>query len=145
MVKFVGFAESPKPPEGAELVVVSATLQSDLTQDATAARLFAKTEVSRWLGAFTKYQLSIGGKLTPVDPATQSEVTFTSVGLPKQVTMISENFGELQLSTVKSRGGAELHLRFSRWVLPEHREAFESTAANLTKRIAAELEVPNGE
>jgi hypothetical protein len=145
MVKFVGFAETPKPPEGAELVVVSATLQSDLSQDASAARLFAKTEVSRWLGAFTKYQLSIGGKLTPVDPATQSEVTFTSVSLPKQVTMISENFGELQLSTVKSRVGVELHLRFSRWVLPEQREAFESTAANLAQKIAAALEVSNGE
>ena len=144
MVKFVGFAESPKPPEGAELVVVSATLQSDLNPDATAAKLFAKTEVAGWLGAFTKYQLSTGGKLTPVDPDTQSEVTFTSVNLPKQVTMISENFGELQLLTAKAHGGSELHLRFSRWVLAEQRETFESTANNLTKRIAAALEVSNG-
>jgi hypothetical protein len=59
--------------------------------------------------------------------------------------MISENFGELQLSTVKSRVGVELHLRFSRWVLPEQREAFESTAANLAQKIAAALEVSNGE
>ena len=50
MAKFVGFAESPKPPEGAQLVVISADLEVASDRDSTVARLFGKSTANAWLG-----------------------------------------------------------------------------------------------
>lgn len=140
MVKFVGFAESPKPPEGAQLVVISATVTSDMSQHAIAATIFSKTGASAWLGEFTKYDLSLGGKCVFTE-TTKPSITFTSVNLPKQVTLISDLLGELEIVITKSKTNAALQLRFSRWVLPEELEKFEEAANRTTKSLAAALEV----
>ncbi len=140
MVKFVGFAESPKPPAGAQLVVVSATVTSDMSQHALASTIFSKTGASSWLGEFTKYDLNLGGKVLFAETSKPS-ITFTSVNLPKQVTLISDLLGELEIVITKSKTNAEMQLRFSRWVLPEEVEKFEEAANRTTKSLAAALEV----
>jgi hypothetical protein len=140
MAKFVGFAESPKPPEGAQLVVISATVTSEMSQHAIAATIFSKTGASYWLGEFTKYDLSLGGKVLFAETSKPS-ITFTAVNLPKQVTLISDLLGELEIVITKSKTNAEMQLRFSRWVLPEEREIFEHAADQTTKSLAAALEV----
>lgn len=140
MVKFVGFAESPKPPAGAQLVTVAVSIASDLSQDALAAHILSKTGARAWLGDFTKFDLSIGGKVVFAEASLPS-ITFTSVNLPKQVTLISEELGELEIVITKSKTNAELRLRFSRWVLPEQRENFENAANRTAKSLAAALEV----
>lgn len=135
MVKFVGFAESPKPPAGAQLVEISADLEVTADRDSTVAQLFGKNSAGAWLGPFTKYDLSLGGKVL-FEADARAPLTFTEVNLPKSVTLIGEAFGELQLSLAKAGSATNLHLKFSRWVLPEDREGFEQTTKTLIEAIA---------
>lgn len=135
MAKFVGFAESPKPPAGAQLVEISADLFIAADRDAAAATLFGKTSASAWLGSFIKYDLSLGGKVL-FEADARAPLTFTEVNLPKSVTLIGEAFGELQLSLAKAGSATNLHLKFSRWVLPEDCEGFEQTTKILIEAIA---------
>lgn len=135
MVKFVGFAESPKPPAGAQLVEISADLEVAADRDSTVAQLFGKNSAGAWLGPFTKYDLSLGGKVL-FEADARAPLTFTEVNLPKSVTLIGEAFGEFQLSLAKAGSATKLHLKFSRWVLPEDREGFEQTTKTLIEAIA---------
>ncbi len=135
MAKFVGFAESPKPPEGAQLVVISADLEVAGDRDSTVARLFGKATANAWLGAFSKYELSLGGKVL-FEADARKPITFTEVNLPKSVTLIGETFGELQFSLTKAGSATNVHLRFSRWVPPEDLEVFEQTTTDLIEAIA---------
>ena len=135
MAKFVGFAESPKPPAGAQLVEISADLYIAADRDAAAATLFGKTSASAWLGAYSKYELSLGGKVL-FEADARAPLTFTEVNLPKSVTLIGEAFGELHFSLAKAGSATNLHLKFSRWVLPEDREGFEQTTTELIESIA---------
>lgn len=140
MVKFVGFAESPKPPQGATLVEISSTVETNLSQDDAAAKLFAKATADAWLGQFVQYDLRPGGKVLFKDPSVDS-FTFSSVNLPKRVSMISESIGEVQIVITKSQSGAVMHLRFSRWVLENQSQQFEQAARDFAKRLSAALEV----
>lgn len=143
MIKFVGFAESPKPPQGADLKEFSFTVETNQSQDAVAARLFAKSTAGAWLGEFTKYELTPGGKALFAD-ATRPTITFTAVNLPRQVTLICDPIGQLEIEITKSATKAELKLRFSRWVLAEELGAFEDAAKQTADRLKAALEVRDG-
>jgi hypothetical protein len=135
MAKVVGFAESPKPPAGSQLVEISADLEVASDRDVTAATLFGKASASSWLGTFSKYELSLGGKVL-FEADARAPLTFTEVNLPKSVALIGEAFGELQFSLAKAGSATSVHLRFSRWVLPEDREVFEQTTTDLIEAIA---------
>ncbi len=140
MSDFVGFAKSPKLPAEAEQLVLELDVESPMPIDSAAKTLFSKDGAFGWLGETLKFDLAPGGKIIT------DELTFTvtEVTLPKTVTLVCEELGEVHFSLRKGNDGCAASIRFSRWALPADTEKFWQTARTLGAKLQQILEVNVG-
>ena len=140
MVEFVGFAQSPQIPEGAEHLLHQLTLATKISSDAATRRIFAADSAQSWLGATSKFALQPGGKIE----TSERSITVIEVNLPKSATMIADSFGELRIAVKKQGAGALVDIRFSRWALPADFEEFWLVTREMCAKLETLLEVNVG-
>ena len=125
MVEFVGFAKSPKIPDGAKLLTNKISVNVSLSFKDAAAALLTKTAATQWLAPMNTWQLDLGSKLNFTDGNLIDVVaTVTESNLPKSFAMIANEFGQLRIRATKNSLGAALEIEFARWSLAQDEQRF---------------------
>lgn len=142
MVEFVGFAPSPKVPEGSRLLTNATSVQVNVAYKDAAATLLTKAAASQWLASVQTWQLDLGSKLIFTDGDLVGIVaTVTETNLPKSLVLIANEFGQLRIVATKSDSGALLEIDFARWSLPDDEARFFELSNAVIDRAQKLLEV----
>ncbi|CAN2227612.1 hypothetical protein MCEMRE182_01366 [Candidatus Nanopelagicaceae bacterium] len=109
-VSFVGFQEKVEIPEGFQLLQIEERLESKKSRDDLYSLLSDSKQLSQWLNEVQSFNSRPGGKMIFTDG---SEATCTSFLLGKEVSLISDYFGNFNCKVVKGRDLNSLELNFS--------------------------------
>ena len=109
-VSFVGFQEKIEIPEGFQLLQIEEHLESKRSRDDLFSLLSDSQQISHWLNEVQSFNSRPGGKMIFKDG---SEATCTSFLLGKEVSLISDYFGNFNCKVVKGRDQNSLELNFS--------------------------------
>ena len=109
-VSFVGFQEKIEIPEGFQELEIEETFQSEKNKDALFSLISNPQFISQWLYEVHSFNSRPGGKLVFTNG---TEATCTSFLLGKEVSLISDSFGNFTAKVAKGKPLNSLHLRFS--------------------------------
>ncbi len=142
MVEFVGFAPSPKVPEGSRLLTNQCIVDVNVSYKDAAATLLTKAAAAGWLASVQTWQLDLGSKLTFTDGDLAGIVaTVTETNLPRSIAVIANEFGQLRILASKTQDGARIEIEFARWSLPEDEARFLELSNAVIQRAQKLLEV----
>ena len=133
-VSFVGFQEKVEIPAGFQLCSVGESLTSDLNKDALFSLLSDQTKISLWLGDVISFDSRPGGKLLFENGAV---ATCTSFILGKEVTFISDVFGNVTAKVLKGREKNSIEIAFA--ILTDDGEKKSREILEIIKRLQAQL------
>lgn len=112
--KFVGFQENVEIPAGFELLTATEEVQSHLERDQLYLFFSEVTKISQWLEKFTSFDLRPGGKGYFIDSSGQEvKATCISVNLGRDISILSDSFGQLTVEVDSASSGSEASLTFS--------------------------------
>lgn len=149
---FVGFARSPKQSKTARLEKFSTNFELKISI-AEAVQLISTAEgVQGWIGELVtpkaKWRFQLGAKILFKDETGEFGATFGAINLPTEVILLTERFGEIQLSfgRPKSRRGlfaprapespaGNLEILVSRMCEPNEVSPWEEATLALANRL----------
>lgn len=112
--KFVGFQENVEIPEGFELLKVSEEVSSHLDRDQLFLYFSDITKISQWLVPFQSLDLRPGGKsLFLNEVGEEVKATCISVNLGRDISILSDYFGQLNVEVNKAPGASTARVTFS--------------------------------
>ena len=129
-VSFVGFQEKVEIPEGFQLLEIEETLESAKDRDALYSLISDVRQISQWLNEIKTFDSRPGGKMIFTDG---SEATCTTFLLGKEVSLISEVFGNFTAKVVKGKGSHSLQMKFS--ILTENVDSKSDYILSLIDRL----------
>ena len=142
MVEFVGFAPSPKVPEGSRLLTNKCIIDVTVSYKDAAATLLTKAAATQWLASVQAWQLDLGSKIIFTDGDLAGIVaTVTETNLPRSLALIANEFGQLRILASKTQGGTRIEIEFARWSLPEDEARFLELSNAVIQRAQILLEV----
>lgn len=142
MVEFVGFAPSPKVPEGSRLLTNQFIVDVNVSYKDAAATLLTKVAATQWLASVQTWQLDLGSKIIFTDGDLAGIVaTVTETNLPRSLALIANEFGQLRILASKTQDGARIEIEFARWSLPEDEARFLELSNAVIQRAQILLEV----
>jgi uncharacterized protein YndB with AHSA1/START domain len=131
-VTFVGFQESIEIPDGFEQLEIEEELTSELSKDQLFMLLSDPSKLTEWFYEVSAVNLRPGGKLDFIDDEGQSvQGTCTSVILGKELSYISDAFGNFTARVEKSGQGSLISLSF---------KILTGTSDVMSKRILQSLD-----
>lgn len=141
MVEFVGFAPSPKVPEGSRLLTNQFIVDVNVSYKDAAATLLTKVAATQWLASVQTWQLDLGSKIIFTDGDLAGIVaTVTETNLPRSLALIANEFGQLRILASKTQDGARIEIEFARWSLPEDEARFLELSNAVIQRAQILLE-----
>jgi hypothetical protein len=121
--KFVGFQESVEIPEGYELITVSEEVLSHLDRDQLFLHFSDISKISHWLVEFQSLDLRPGGKgFFNNGEGELLKATCISVNLGRDIAILTDLFGQLNVEVEKVPRGSKAHVTFS--ILTDDPEKF---------------------
>lgn len=111
---FVGFQEKVVIPEGFQLVEVHESLKFTMKKDLLFALLATPDGISQWLYHAKEIDLRPGGKIKYIgEDGSEGQDVCTSVVLEKELSIISEHFGNFSARIHGSNKQQTLEMKFS--------------------------------
>ena len=121
--KFVGFQESVEIPEGYELLRVSEEISSHLDRDQLFLHFSDIAKISQWLVEFQSLDLRPGGKgFFNSGESEPAKATCISVNLGRNISILADTFGQLNVEVDKAPGGSKVLVTFA--ILTDNPEQF---------------------
>ena len=146
---WVGFAASPRSRAGAKAERIEAQLTAPGGIAQHLQRFISASGLASWLASTTKFDARLGAKLCfallAADVMQQEDElpfggTYTSLVVPKQITLTTERHGEVVVSLRDKRGVTEISIRFSSSLLPDEVETWQRLAGAALDRLRAQID-----
>jgi len=110
---FVGYQEKVEIPEGFELLEITEKIESSKEKQELFSLLAEPELLSRWFYTFTKMNARPGGKVNFLnDHGEPQEAICTSIDFGKEISLISDLFGNFVGRVSKSNSGSSMELNF---------------------------------
>lgn len=133
-VSFVGFQEKVEIPQGFQLLEIEENLVSAKSKDDLYSLISDPNLISQWLAKVSSFDSRPGGKLV-FDNG--ENATCTSFVLGKEVTLISDKYGNFSAKISKGKEGNSIDLKFA--ILTEDVREKSSEILEILKRLQALL------
>ncbi|CAN2225621.1 hypothetical protein MCEMRE196_01365 [Candidatus Nanopelagicaceae bacterium] len=109
-VSFVGFQEKVEIPEGFQLLEIEESLETMKDKDFLYSLMSDPRYISQWLDEVVSFDSRPGGKMVFADG---NNATCTSFVLGKEVSLISDEFGNFNAKVIKGKAANSLQLKFT--------------------------------
>lgn len=139
MDTFVGFAASPKPRVGAKVESLKFEIESHLGIKDCLAFATTKSGLEKWLGEFEKFDLRQGAKLFVTRDEEKFGVSFAQINIPKSVILVTEHFGQVELSFKEKKNSVYVGVNFQKAVTPEELATWKELVAGAKSVMMGEL------
>ncbi|MFM6941242.1 MAG: hypothetical protein ACKOXI_04625 [Candidatus Planktophila sp.] len=133
-VTFVGFQEKVEIPAGFQLLQINESIQSAKSRDDLFSLISDSQKLSLWLFDVESFDSRPGGKLLFTNA---SQATCTSFLLGKEVSLISEYFGNFTGKVVKGKTENSIHIKFE--ILTDDVESKSDEILEILKRLTLQL------
>lgn len=133
-VSFVGFQEKVEIPEGFSQLEIEESFDSSRSRDDLFRLISDIAQISMWLGEVTSFDSRPGGKMVFADGTI---ATCTGFNLGREVSLISDSFGNFTAKVGKSEKGNSLQLNFA--ILTDGVESKSAEILAILNKLQAQL------
>jgi len=134
---WVGFQSMPKAQAGLTTRHLRLNLETPAQHSEVLELLTTSSGLSKWLGATSKCQASVGAKFRTQMDGVEVENVFIAISLPRQVVLMNEALGEINAKIKNSADHLQVSITISRATTDVDFESWHLQASAVTAKLEA--------